>query len=241
MAYGDLCHARARGAARIAEPCGFTSRPLRSGRPPAALLGFLPGGALRQRCSPPSAPRAGVRRQLTEPNFEGIGFTSRRTRDRLIGRLEASGITDPAVLEVMRQVPRHVFIDEAAHRAYEDSSLPIGHGQTISQPYIVARMTGFSWPGHAAGLEVGSGCGYQTAVLSACGPGMDRGAHRALLTRARRHWSQLKLATSRRALAMALKAGLIEGPSMGFVAAAPQQVPPALLNARPGGVLLPRG
>ena len=160
---------------------------------------------------------------MTEPNFEGIGFTSRRTRDRLIGRLEASGITDPAVLEVMRQVPRHIFIDEAlAHRAYEDSSLPIGHGQTISQPYIVARMTELLLAqGHPQRvLEVGSGCGYQTAVLSQLA---DRvwtvGASGPV--EARRHWSQLGFATSRRALGMALKAGLIEGPSMILLAAAP--------------------
>ena len=104
---------------------------------------------------------------MTEPNFEGIGFTSRRTRDRLIGRLEASGIRNPAVLEVMRQVPRHIFIDEAlAHRAYEDSALPIGLGQTISQPFTVAKQTELLGiqPGDKI-LEIGTGSGYQCMVL----------------------------------------------------------------------------
>ena len=74
--------------------------------------------------------------------FDGIGMTSQRTRDRLIERLRAQGIGNPTVLEVIRRTPRHLFVDEAlASRAYEDTALPIGHGQTISQPYIVARMT----------------------------------------------------------------------------------------------------
>ena len=96
-------------------------------------------------------------------------MTSQRTRDRLVERLREKGITDERVLEVMRTTPRHLFIDEAlAHRAYEDSSLPIGHGQTISQPYIVAKMTELLLqPGVPDFvLEVGTGSGYQSAVLS---------------------------------------------------------------------------
>jgi protein-L-isoaspartate(D-aspartate) O-methyltransferase len=99
----------------------------------------------------------------------GIGMTSARTRDRLITRLREQGITNEDVLERIRNVPRHLFVDEAlASRAYEDTALPIGHGQTISQPYIVARMTQSlleAGPLRKV-LEVGTGCGYQTAVLA---------------------------------------------------------------------------
>jgi len=99
----------------------------------------------------------------------GIGMTSQRTRDRLISRLREEGITDPAVLTVMRDTPRHIFVDEAlASRAYEDTALPIGYGQTISQPYVVARMTEALLAGGPLRkvLEVGSGSGYQTAILA---------------------------------------------------------------------------
>jgi protein-L-isoaspartate(D-aspartate) O-methyltransferase len=99
----------------------------------------------------------------------GIGMTSRRTRERLIERLRAEGITNRRVLEVIRNTPRHIFVDEAlASRAYEDTALPIGHGQTISQPYIVARMTEIlleQGPMEKV-LEIGTGSGYQTAVLA---------------------------------------------------------------------------
>lgn len=99
----------------------------------------------------------------------GIGMTSQRTRERLIQRLYEEGLSDARVLEVIRSTPRHLFVDEAlAHRAYEDTALPIGHNQTISQPYTVGRMTELLL---AAGpldkvLEIGTGCGYQTAVLA---------------------------------------------------------------------------
>lgn len=99
----------------------------------------------------------------------GIGMTSQRTRERLIARLVEEGICNPQVLEVIRKTPRHLFVDEAlAHRAYEDTALPIGNNQTISQPYMVARMSELLL---AAGpldkvLEIGTGSGYQTAVLS---------------------------------------------------------------------------
>ncbi|MGE5155363.1 MAG: protein-L-isoaspartate(D-aspartate) O-methyltransferase [Bdellovibrio bacteriovorus] len=99
----------------------------------------------------------------------GIGMTSQRTRERLVQRLVDAGITHPEVLRVMRELPRHLFVDEAlASRAYEDSALPIGHGQTISQPYTVARMTQAlleSGPCSTV-LEIGTGCGYQTALLA---------------------------------------------------------------------------
>lgn len=106
---------------------------------------------------------------LISKNHQGIGMTSQRTRDRLIRRLKDQGIDNEVVLDVMRRVPRHLFVDEAlAHRAYEDTALPIGYGQTISQPYIVALMTQrLLDPGMPNSvLEIGTGCGYQTAVLA---------------------------------------------------------------------------
>ena len=99
----------------------------------------------------------------------GIGMTSQRTRNRLIDRLRQKGIKDERVLSIMSNTPRHLFMDEAlASRAYEDTALPIGHGQTISQPFIVARMTELLLEGNniKTVLEVGTGSGYQTAVLA---------------------------------------------------------------------------
>ena len=112
---------------------------------------------------------------MNKLNLSGIGMTSQRTRERLIGRLLEQGIDDWSVLDVMRTTPRHIFLDEAlAHRAYEDVALPIGFNQTISQPYIVARMTQTlleSHPLRVEGrldkvLEIGTGCGYQTAIIA---------------------------------------------------------------------------
>jgi protein-L-isoaspartate(D-aspartate) O-methyltransferase len=106
---------------------------------------------------------------MTDPRFTGIGMTSLRTRDRLVQRLRDQGIANLAVLDRIRNLPRHIFVDEAlASRAYEDTALPIGFGQTISQPYIVARMTEalLDGPPLRKVLEVGTGCGYQTAVLA---------------------------------------------------------------------------
>lgn len=106
---------------------------------------------------------------MNDQQLRGIGMTSQRTRDRLINRLREQGIKDEKVLDVMRQTPRHIFIDEAlAHRAYEDTALPIGYNQTISQPFIVARMTEMllaEGPLHKV-LEVGTGSGYQTSILA---------------------------------------------------------------------------
>ncbi|GFO73183.1 protein-L-isoaspartate(D-aspartate) O-methyltransferase [Bathymodiolus japonicus methanotrophic gill symbiont] len=100
---------------------------------------------------------------------QGIGMTSRRTRERMINRLIEQGISSHKILDAMRNVPRHLFMDDAlASRAYEDTALPIGHGQTISQPYIVAKMTELLIDQRQLKnvLEIGTGCGYQTAVLA---------------------------------------------------------------------------
>jgi len=105
---------------------------------------------------------------ITEQDIKGLGMTSQRTRDRLINRLREKGIHNAEVLRVMSLVPRHLFVDEAmATRAYEDASFPIGHGQTISQPYIVGRMTELLLESGSLEhvLEVGTGSGYQAAVL----------------------------------------------------------------------------
>ena len=102
-------------------------------------------------------------------DIQGIGMTSARTRDRLVQRLVDQGIRLPEVLERIRNVPRHLFVDEAlASRAYEDTALPIGLGQTISQPYVVAKMTEALLSGFEGTtvLEIGTGCGYQTIVMA---------------------------------------------------------------------------
>jgi len=104
---------------------------------------------------------------------QGIGMTSQRTRDRMIQRLRQQGIDNEQVLDVMRRIPRHLFVDEAlAHRAYEDTALPIGYGQTISQPFIVAQMTSLLLQDGPVNLvlAIGPGCGYQTAVLASIFP-----------------------------------------------------------------------
>ena len=108
---------------------------------------------------------------MTALNVRGIGMTSQRTRNRLVQRLRDKGVADERVLDAIATVPRHLFLDEAlASRAYEDNALPIGHGQTISQPYMVATMTAAileAMQGGGRVLEIGTGSGYQTAVLAA--------------------------------------------------------------------------
>ncbi|MFD0726618.1 protein-L-isoaspartate(D-aspartate) O-methyltransferase [Lysobacter brunescens] len=112
-------------------------------------------------------------RMRLQPEAIGMGMTSQRVRDRLIERLREQGIRDERVLNAIRTVPRHLFVDEAlAARAYEDNALPIGHGQTISQPWVVARMTEALFEDGAQPkkvLEVGTGSGYQAAILAALG------------------------------------------------------------------------
>ncbi len=112
-------------------------------------------------------------RMRLQPEAIGVGMTSQRVRDRLIERLRDNGIRDERVLNAIRTVPRHLFVDEAlATRAYEDTALPIGHGQTISQPWVVARMTEALFEDGRVPervLEVGTGSGYQATVLAALG------------------------------------------------------------------------
>ncbi|MGO1068584.1 protein-L-isoaspartate(D-aspartate) O-methyltransferase [Lysobacter sp. CA199] len=113
-----------------------------------------------------------IQRMRLQPEAIGSGLTSQRVRDRLVERLREAGIRDERVLNAIRTVPRHLFVDEAlAMRAYEDTALPIGHGQTISQPWVVAKMTEALFEDGVPGkvLEIGTGSGYQAAILAALG------------------------------------------------------------------------
>jgi protein-L-isoaspartate(D-aspartate) O-methyltransferase len=181
---------------------------------------------------------------MKQPSHTGIGMTSARTRDRLVQRLIDQGIRDAAVLECIRSCPRHVFVDEAlATRAYEDTALPIGHGQTISQPYVVARMTEALIEGSAPRkvLEVGTGCGYQTAVLAplvAFVYSVER--IRALLDRARLRLRELEVRNVHLKHGDGCKGWAAHGPYDGILlAAAPREIPEALFEQlAPGGRLV---
>jgi protein-L-isoaspartate(D-aspartate) O-methyltransferase len=133
--------------------------------------------------------------------ISGIGMTSQRTRMRMIERLREQGIANEAVLNVMNEIPRHIFVEEAlASRAYEDIALPLGFGQTISQPYIVARMTELLANGLPLGkvLEIGTGCGYQTSILARLARevySVERLAQ--LLAKARKNLRELKITNVR--------------------------------------------
>ena len=133
--------------------------------------------------------------------LSGIGMTSQRTRMRMIERLREQGITDEAVLNAINEIPRHIFVEEAlAHRAYEDIPLPIGFGQTISQPYIVARMTEALTAGKRLKkvLEIGTGCGYQTAILARlAGEVYTIERLLPLLTKARKNLRELRITNVR--------------------------------------------
>lgn len=178
--------------------------------------------------------------------LQGVGMTSQRTRERLIQRLTEQGVTNLRVLDVIRNTPRHLFLDEAlAHRAYEDTALPIGYGQTLSQPYIVARMTEILLG--AAGvrlekvLEVGTGSGYQTTVLAQLvGQVYSVERIKPLQDKARERLRQLGL----RNVHLRHADGGFGWPEMGLYdgilsTAAPQVVPDELLaQLAPNGILV---
>lgn len=180
--------------------------------------------------------------------MHGIGMTSQRTRDRLIDRLKMEGIQDERVLDVIRTTPRHLFMDEAiSSRAYEDTALPIGHGQTISQPYIVAKMTEalISTGTPEKILEIGTGSGYQTAILAQLFENVftvERIA--ALHEQAKQRLSNLNLGNIR----FLLGDGYLGWPEQGpydaiIVTAAPIDIPESLLTQLNDGgkLVIPAG
>jgi protein-L-isoaspartate(D-aspartate) O-methyltransferase len=185
---------------------------------------------------------------MPDVRFTGIGMTSARTRDRLVQRLREQGISNLAVLDRIRNVPRHIFVDEAlGSRAYEDTALPIGFGQTISQPYIVARMTEALLEGGPlrSVLEVGTGCGYQTAVLA---PLVEKiytiERIEPLLTRAKERLKELGIRSVRFRHGDGTQGWKSHAPFDGIlVAAAPLTLPEALLQqlAVGGRLLVPVG
>ncbi|HET7921874.1 MAG TPA: protein-L-isoaspartate(D-aspartate) O-methyltransferase [Gammaproteobacteria bacterium] len=185
---------------------------------------------------------------MNEATARGIGMTSARTRDRLVARLREQGVRNAAVLNLIRSTPRHLFVDEAlASRAYEDTALPIGQGQTISQPYIVARMTEALV---SAGIpervmEVGTGCGYQTAILAALVKQVYTLERLLpLQQRARRTLAGLGVRNVRYRHADGGWGWPNHAPYDGIlVTAAPDEVPPALLEQlAPGGrMVIPVG
>lgn len=178
----------------------------------------------------------------------GIGMTSQRTRDRMLSRLREQGIKDEVVLSAIGSIPRHIFVDEALSiRAYEDVSLPIGFGQTISQPYIVARMSELLRNGKPLDkvLEIGTGCGYQTAVLSKLAKEVYSVERiRPLVMKARGHLRELKCINVKLAHADG-NIGLSElAPFDGImVTAAASHIPQELLNqlAIHGRLIIPVG
>jgi protein-L-isoaspartate(D-aspartate) O-methyltransferase len=181
---------------------------------------------------------------MADLRLSGIGMTSARTRDRLVQRLREQGIANLAVLDRIRNVPRHIFVDEAlGSRAYEDTALPIGFGQTISQPYIVARMTEALLDGGPADkvLEVGTGCGYQTAVLAPLVTQLYTIERiEPLLTRARERLKELGIRNVRFRHGDGTLGWKAHAPYDGMlVAAAPLTVPePLLRQLKVGGRLI---
>jgi len=182
---------------------------------------------------------------IRHEGIDGIGMTSLRTRERLVTRLIDQGIQRIDVLDAIRSTPRHLFIDEAmSHRAYEDVALPIGFNQTISQPYIVARMTEVilnAAPENAVILEIGTGCGYQSAILA----GSVKHVYsieriRPLLERTRNRLRELRI----RNVSVKCGDGNLGWPQHApfdciITTAAASEVPPALLDQlAEGGVLV---
>jgi protein-L-isoaspartate(D-aspartate) O-methyltransferase len=183
-------------------------------------------------------------RVVVKLDVSGVGMTSQRTRNRLTDRLREQGIVNEVVLQVMASTPRHLFVDEAlAHRAYEDTALPIGNSQTISQPYIVARMTELLLQDvpPTSVLEVGTGSGYQTAILAQL---MDQvftvERISALLDRALGRFRQLGLHQIKSKYDDGHLGWAEKGPFDAIiVTASPREVPAALLaQLRAGGRLI---
>ena len=181
-------------------------------------------------------------------SVHGVGMTSQRTRARMVARLREQGIRDERVLTAMGAVPRHIFLEPAlAQRAYEDMALPLGFGQTISQPYVVARMIELLIAGRNLGktLEIGAGCGYQTAVLAMLTKdvyAMERIA--PLLARAKDNLRQLRLPQVRFKYGDG-QLGIPEAKPFDTIilAAAAPHVPQALLDqlAPDGRLIMPLG
>lgn len=185
---------------------------------------------------------------MNEHYLTGIGMTSQRTRNRLVQRLRDAGIINEEVLNVIATTPRHLFIDEAlAHRAYEDNALPIGNGQTISQPYTVARMTESLLAGGPLSrvLEIGTGSGYQTAILSPLVKTLYSVERiEPLHIKAVERLETLGYGNVRLALSDGSWGWPEHGPYDGILAAAaPEDVPPSLLEqlADGGRMVLPIG
>lgn len=181
---------------------------------------------------------------VSRVDLNGIGMTSQRTRERLIQRLVDQGISNQSVLDVIRSTPRHLFLDEAmAHRAYEDVALPIGFQQTLSQPYIVARMTELLLAGgpRERVLEIGTGSGYQTTVLAQLvGEVYSVERIKPLQQKARQRLRQLKLRNVHMNHADGGLGWAERGPFDGIMAtAAPERIPEDLLQQlAPGGRLV---
>ncbi len=178
-------------------------------------------------------------------HLQGVGMTSQRTRDRMIQRLSEQGIIDKRILNIMRTTPRHIFIDEAlASRAYEDTALPIGYYQTISQPYIVARMTELLFETKQTlsnVLEIGTGCGYQTAILAQLAESVYSVERLLpLQKKAKSHTELLKLKNIRYLHSDGGWGWEDHAPYEGIlVAAAPSEIPQALLEQlMVGGVMV---
>ncbi len=178
-------------------------------------------------------------------HLQGIGMTSQRTRDRMIQRLFEQGVTNSQVLDMMRIIPRHIFIDEAlASRAYEDTALPIGYNQTISQPYIVGKMTELLLENKSQFrkvLEIGTGCGYQTAILSQFAESVYSVERiLPLQQKAKRHTELLKLKNIYYAHSDGGLGWERHAPFDGILAAAaPHEIPESLLHQLSiGGVMV---
>lgn len=185
---------------------------------------------------------------MNELMFNGIGMTSKRTRERLVSRLQTEGISSRQVLDTIQQTPRHIFVDEAlSHRAYEDTALPIGFSQTLSQPYIVARMTELLIAQEPLNrvLEVGTGSGYQTAILAQlAGEVFSVERIKSLQQKAAKRLNLLSLHNISLRVADGHLGWEQQAPFDGIiVTAAPKQLPPQLIDqlAVGGRMIVPVG